>query len=189
MTMKFVLIFMAAMLGACAVAKTTAGVAVGATKTAVKTTAGVTGDAAEAAFSGGHDEDEPRPFDETRNAMLDVDAALAAAKVSGRNTILALGGNWCHDSRGLAADFQKPELAGVIAGGYELVWVDVGRRDRNLDIAARFGVMQLYGTPTVLIVSPEGELLNRDSVHHWRTAASKPYDETLAYFRRYAGGR
>lgn len=171
MTMKVVVLLVAAMLGACAVAKS------------------ATGDAAEAAFPGGHDDDEPRPFDETRNAMLDVDAALAAAKVSRRNVLLALGGNWCHDSRALAADFQKPELAGVIAQGYELVWVDVGRRDRNLDVAARFGVTQLYGTPTVLIVSPEGALLNRDSAHDWRAAASKPYDDTLAYFRDYAGGR
>lgn len=188
MKLKFILCLMAAMLSACAVAKTTAGVAGGVAKTAVKTTAGVTGDAAEAVFSGGHDRD-PRPFDETRNAKLDADAALAAAKVSRRNVLLVLGGNWCHDSRGLAAKFEEPELAGAIADGYELVWVDVGHRDRNLDVAARFGVMQLYGTPTVLIVSPEGALLNRDSAHDWRTAASKPYDEMLAYFQSYAGGR
>jgi hypothetical protein len=48
--------------------------------------------------------------------------------------------------------------------------------------------MDLLGTPTVLILSPEGELLNGASVHDWRTADSKPYDETLAYFQRYAGG-
>lgn len=175
-------------------ATTTVGVAAGVTKTAVKTTAGVSGDVVEAAFTGAdtkssHHDDDPRPFDETRNAMADVNAALAAASASRRNVLLVLGGNWCHDSRGLAAKFEQPELRDVIAGGYELVWIDVGYRDRNLDIAARFGVADLYGTPTVLILSPEGDLLNRDSVHDWRTADSKPYDETLAYFERYAGNR
>ena len=116
--------------------------------------------------------------------MLDVDAGLRAASISGKNVLLVLGGNWCHDSRGLAAKFEQPELAEVIAQKYELVWVDVGRRDRNLDVAARFGVMELFGTPTVLILSPQGELLNADSVHDWRTAYSKPYDETLAYFAK-----
>lgn len=182
----------------CAVAKTTAGAAAGAGKAAVKTTAGVTGDVAEAAFGGddekpgeahgGHD-DDPRPYDPDRNAMADVNAALAAAKVSRRNALLVLGGNWCHDSRGIAAKFERPELARVIAEGYELVWVDVGHRNRNLDVPARFGVADLYGTPTVLILSPEGALLNRESVHDWRTADSKPYDETLEYFRRYSPGR
>ncbi|MCK5748773.1 MAG: thioredoxin family protein [Oricola sp.] len=178
------------MVAACAAVKTTAGVAGGATKMAVKTTAGATGAAADAAFSGGDEDkkhEELRPFDASRNAKIDVEAAFASARVTGRNVLLVLGGNWCHDSRGLAAAFERPELAEIIADGYELVWVDVGRRDRNLDIAAEFGVMEIFGTPTVLIASPDGALLNRESVHDWRTAASEPYDETLAYFRRYAG--
>jgi hypothetical protein len=53
----------------------------------------------------------------------------------------------------------------------------------------RFGVPELYGTPTVLILSPDGALLNRASVHDWKTADSKPYDETLDYFQRFAAGQ
>ena len=171
----------------------TVGTAVDAGAGAAKAGVSVAGAAADMAVPDGdtarhhgHDGD-PRPYDETRDAMSDVDTAFAAAAISGRKVLLALGGNWCHDSRGLAAKFQEPELAAVIRDSYELVWVDVGRRDRNLNIPARFGVPQLFGTPTVLILSPEGALLNRDSVHDWRTADSKPYDETLAYFRRFAG--
>lgn len=178
---------------------TTVGAAAGVTKTAVKTSVGVTGAAVDAATPDGdkdekdrhgrdsdHHDDDPRPFDATRNAMMDVDIALQGAAISRRNVLLVLGGNWCHDSRGLAAKFQEPELAEVIAEGYELVWVDVGFRDRNLDVAARFGVMELFGTPTVLILSPEGALMNADTVHDWRTADSKPYGDTLVYFQRYA---
>lgn len=167
---------------------TAAGAAASIGATAVKTSVNATGDIVEAAVPGGdeeatHHDDNPRPFDESRNAMMDVDAALAAASISGRNILLVLGANWCHDSRGLAANFERPELAAVIEDNYELVWVDVGRRDRNLDIAARFGVFEVLGTPTVLIVSPDGNLLNVDSVHDWRNAASISYDETLAYFQ------
>jgi len=134
-----------------------------------------------------HEDREPRPFDEARDAMADVDAALARAETRGVRALLVLGGNWCHDSRGLAAKFQTPDLAALIAAKYELVWVDVGRRDRNLDVAKRFGVGDLLGTPTVLIVSPAGDLLNADSVHDWRDAASRSEAETLAYFSGQAG--
>jgi len=133
-----------------------------------------------------HHDNNPRPFEADRNAMADIDEALAAAAHSGKPVLLVLGANWCHDSRGLAAKFQEPDLAQIITDGYELVWVDVGRRDRNLDVAARFGVFDLLGTPTILIVSPAGELLNADSVHDWRTADSRPYREALEYFQRYA---
>ena len=173
----------------------TAGVAANAAGAAAKTTVKATGAAVDMAtpnksqdhHDDHHDDDDPRPFDETRDAMADVDAALAAAQISGKRVLLVLGGNWCHDSRGLAAKFQEPELAAVIAASYELVWVDVGYRDRNLHVGKRFGVPELFGTPTVLILSPEGVLLNEDSVHDWRTADSKPYDETLEYFIAYAG--
>lgn len=170
-----------------AVAKTGAGIGVGAAKTSVKAS-GALVDAAtpDRHARNEHHDDDPRPFDADRNATADVDAAFLAAQDSGKNVLLVLGGNWCHDSRGLAAKFEQPELARVIADNYERVWVDVGHRDRNLHVARRFGVPELFGTPTVLIASPDGALLNRQSVHDWRTADSKPYDETLAYFKSYA---
>jgi len=130
--------------------------------------------------------DEPRPFDEARDVMADVDAALAAAKARGTRALLVLGGNWCHDSRGLAAKFEDPELAALIAARYELVWVDVGRRDKNLDVARRFGVGDLLGTPTVLILSADGALLNASSAHDWRDAASRSLDETYGYFQDFS---
>jgi len=177
----------------------TVGMAAGVGATAVKTTASVAGASVAGAgveaatpdkedHASHHADDNPRPFDETRNAMMDVDAALASAGISGKRVLLVLGGNWCHDSRGLAGKFEESELAAVIAEYYELVWVDVGHRDRNLNVAMRFGVPQIFGTPTVLILSSEGALLNEKGVHDWRTADSKPYDETLGYFMRFAQG-
>lgn len=130
--------------------------------------------------------DDPRPYDKTRNAMADVDVTLAAAMKSGRRPLLVLGANWCHDSRGLAAKFETPALAQLIGEHFELAYIDVGQRDRNISVAQRFGVDEIRGTPTVLILSPSGELLNAESVHDWRTAHSIPMDETIAYFSRFA---
>ncbi|MEM9705745.1 MAG: serine hydrolase [Pseudomonadota bacterium] len=129
---------------------------------------------------------EPRPYDPTRNAMDDVNAALERAGASGKRVIVVLGANWCHDSRGLAHKFLASDFQTLFEESYEVVYVDVGRRDRNLDIGARFGVMSLVGTPTVLVMTANGEVLNADTVHTWRTAYSKPFDETLAYFREFA---
>jgi hypothetical protein len=127
------------------------------------------------------------PFDVEADAMADVDAALARAAARGADVILVLGGNWCHDSRGLAWRLAQPEVAPLIAEHYELVYVDVGFRDRNLEVAQRFGVEAINGTPTVLVVSPEGTLLNADSVEEWRTASQRDVEDVAAYFGRWAG--
>ncbi len=133
-------------------------------------------------------DDHPRPYDPTRNAMADVDAALALAANSGKPALLVLGGNWCHDSRGLAYKFEQEGLSQIVQNDFHLVYVDVGVRNRNLDVAERFGVNELRGTPTVLIVSPQGALLNADTVHSWRTAYSLELSDVTDYFAAFARG-
>lgn len=118
--------------------------------------------------------------------MADVDAALARAKQSDKRVLLVLGANWCHDSRGFAGYVERPEFAKLIERSFELVYVDVGRRDRNLDVGARFGAPQLFGTPTILVLTGDGKLLNADTMHEWRTAASKPYESVVGYFTAFA---
>jgi hypothetical protein len=130
----------------------------------------------------------PNAFDPAADAMADVDAALARAAARDAKVIVVLGANWCHDSRGLAWRLARPEVAPGIVASYELVYVDVGFMNRNLEVARRFGVEELRGSPTVLVLSFAGALLNPDSVETWRTAAQSEPDEVSAYFARWGVG-
>lgn len=123
-------------------------------------------------------------FDPSRNATADVDAALAAARTSGKHVLLILGGSWCHDSMALWDLFHTPRSATMLADRYETVWVDVGHRDRNIDIARRFGLDGIHGTPTVLILTPQGTATNLEDAPTWRNAASRKPDAIYRYFSR-----
>lgn len=125
---------------------------------------------------------EARPYDKKAQASLAVDTALNKAGQSGKRVILVMGANWCHDSRGLAGWFEKPRFTAMLRERYELVYIDVGKRNRNIDIAQRFGIDKIVGTPTVLVLSPEGDLLNADSAPTWRDAASRDADDIYNYF-------
>lgn len=128
---------------------------------------------------------EARPFDKQGDAKVELNLALEKAGQSDNNVILVMGANWCHDSRALSGWFASPRFARMLAKDYELVFVDVGYKDRNLDIAAGFGFEAIKGTPTVLIVSPEAQLLNRKSAPKWRNAASRSEDEIFDYFAKF----
>tara|TARA_R110000824_G_scaffold209_3_gene959 strand:- start:27458 stop:27952 length:495 start_codon:yes stop_codon:yes gene_type:complete len=128
---------------------------------------------------------EARPFDESANAAEQVDAALARAQLSDKRVIVVMGANWCHDSRGLSGWFAEPRFAAMLAAKYELVYVDVGEKNRNIDIAQRFGIKSIKGTPTVLVLSPQGKLVNRKSAPKWRDAASRSEDDIFAYFDQF----
>jgi hypothetical protein len=125
-------------------------------------------------------------YSESRDASADVDAALARSAANGKRVIIVMGANWCHDSVGLASWFETPRFAAMLAPKYEIVYVDVGTpqsgEGRNLDIAKRFGAKKIKGTPNVLILSPNGKLLNKKDAPTWRNAASRSEEDIYRYF-------
>jgi thiol-disulfide isomerase/thioredoxin len=97
----------------------------------------------------------PYPYDETADANAAVDRALARAKAKGKLVLIDLGGNWCGDCRILAATMALPEMKRFIDRHFELVTVDVGRFDKNLQVPARYGITsRLEGVPALLVVDP-----------------------------------
>lgn len=127
---------------------------------------------------------EARAYSASSDAAADVDAALARAARSGKRVLLVMGANWCHDSRALAGWLETPRFAALVAARYELVFVDVGEpqtgEGRNLDIARRFGLADVPGTPALLVLNAEGQLLNPDTAASWRNAASRSEDAIFA---------
>jgi thiol-disulfide isomerase/thioredoxin len=108
----------------------------------------------------------PYPYDETANADAQVAKARARAKASGKLLMIELGGNWCGDCRILTGTIELPAMKAFMDKHYELVTVDVGRFNHNLQIPAHYGFTQrLVGVPTLLVVDPKTDkLLNRDDV-------------------------
>ncbi len=102
------------------------------------------------------------PYDTQADAHAQVDAAFAEANRTHRIVLLDFGGNWCPDCRMLSGVFQLPDVHSWMADRFVLVTIDIGRRTRNMDISERFGVT-VQGVPTVLMVAPDGRLLNKDN--------------------------
>lgn len=128
----------------------------------------------------------PAVFDPARDAMADVDAALAAAQLSRRHVLIIFGGDWCHDSRALTDLFAQERFATMLAARYEIVRVHVPRALDQRSIAAghRFGLGNIVGTPTVLILTPDGRPINLSDAPRWRNAASRKADGIYRHFAR-----
>lgn len=127
---------------------------------------------------------EARPFGHPGRARHDVATALKRAAENGHRAILVFGANWCHDSRALAGWFATSRFHDMLASRYEIVWVDVGKKDKNLDLARRFGLAGIAGTPTVLIVDAASKPLNLSDAPGWRNAASRSSDAIYDYFAK-----
>lgn len=106
----------------------------------------------------------PYPYDEKADAEADVAAALKRAKKAKKAkklTLIDFGGNWCADCRIFAGVIEQPDVKTWVDKHYEVVTVNVGRYDKNMQIPARYGVDKLKGVPSFLVVDGNGKLVNQ----------------------------
>lgn len=104
---------------------------------------------------------DPHPYDTAANAQAQVDAAFAEAKRTGKKVMIDFGANWCPDCRLLSSVFEMPQVKAWKESHFAAVAVNVDRFNVNMDIPARYGV-KVKAIPTVLILTPDGKLLNAD---------------------------
>lgn len=101
----------------------------------------------------------PPIYDEGADAKAAIRATLAEAEAAKLPVLVVFGANWCGDCRMLDATFQHGPSAPLIAKAFKVVKVDVGRFDRNVDIAESYRVPLKKGIPAVAVLSPQGRLL------------------------------
>jgi len=133
---------------------------------------------------------EARAYAVTADPMGEVDAALARAAQRDTRVLLVMGANWCHDSRALAGWLETERFARLVDDHFEPVFVNIGMPQtgdgHNIAIARRFGLDDLPGTPNLLVITPEGALVNPDSATGWRDAASRSEDAIYAELEQLA---
>ena len=109
------------------------------------------------------------PYCETVDARLEIKQALTQAATNHTSVIVVFGANWCPDCKVLDTAMKTGTSATLLARDFEIVKVNVGQYDTNLDIAKSYGVPPEKGIPAVAIISPgnkvlyvtqEGELAN-----------------------------
>ena len=102
----------------------------------------------------------PGPYDESADARADLGAALVQARSAGKPVLVVFGANWCTDCKVLDMAFKGGASAPLIERGFTVVKVDVGKFDRNGDIARSYGVDLKKGIPAVVVLSPAGKVLH-----------------------------
>jgi thiol-disulfide isomerase/thioredoxin len=100
------------------------------------------------------------PYNTKASDNARVRAAAARAKAAHKLLLVDFGGNWCSDCRMLSGLMAQPAAKAFLDKHYEIVLVDVGRMDKNLEIPARYGIPKVRAVPAVVVVAPSGRVLN-----------------------------
>jgi thioredoxin 1 len=101
----------------------------------------------------------PQLYKANANAAQDIRQALAAAGRQHKNVLLDFGGNWCLDCHVLDNAFHRPRIAPLLNSNYVLVHVDVGKYEKNLDLAKKYHVDLEKGVPSLAVLDAKGNVL------------------------------
>jgi thioredoxin 1 len=101
----------------------------------------------------------PSVYDEKADAHAELDAALRRAAAEGKRVLVDFGANWCGDCLALDRNFHRPENQALLAADFVLVHVEIGRFDKNTDIAKRYGVPLNKGVPAVVVLDGKGRVV------------------------------
>jgi thiol-disulfide isomerase/thioredoxin len=110
-------------------------------------------------------------YDEKADAKAAIDAALAAAKRENRRVLIQWGGNWCgwcillHDCMK-----SNPALAKTLKYEYDVVLVDIGKSDKNLELAEKYKAdFKKHGVPYLTVLDADGKVLANQQTDPFET--------------------
>jgi thioredoxin 1 len=101
----------------------------------------------------------PQLYRADANATQEIRQALAVAGKQHKNVLLDFGGNWCLDCHVLDNAFRQPRIAPLLNSNYVLVHVDVGKYEKNLDLAKKYHVDLEKGVPSLAVLDAKGNVL------------------------------
>jgi len=118
----------------------------------------------------------------------EIKEAIERAGKTHKNVLLVFGANWCYDCHVLDLAFHRADLAPVIAKNYEVVHVDVGQYDKNLDLAAQYNVPLKKGVPGAAVLDGKGKLIYSQTNGEFEKARSLGPSDLLAFLNKWKPG-
>ena len=128
----------------------------------------------------------PKPFSGQVITARQLKDFISKALELKKQPLVIFGANWCPDAQYLEAVMGMLTVTKLLAQHYEIMRVDVGDYDQNMELYTVFDMPSEEGVPRVVILDFKGRVLNFDSNDRWRTARETDPQEIFNYFQEFA---
>lgn len=132
---------------------------------------------------------QPTQLDEkiypTGDAHVQMQQAISAASKAHKNILVVFGADWCYDCHVLEKAFHRPDIAAVLDPNYQVVDIDIGEMNRNLDIAQQYEVPLDRGVPAIAILDSSGKVLFSQKKGEWERARALGPEDLLTLLKQW----
>ena len=119
------------------------------------------------------------------NAQEEIDAALKRATPHHKRVLLVFGGNWCYDCHVLDRALHEGAAGKIMKESFELVDVNIGEADKNLDLVKKYRIPLEKGVPALAVLEKDGTLLYSSGEGEFEAARSMRKKDLLAFLERW----
>ena len=127
----------------------------------------------------------PLPYDEKVIDSLQLDEFIDLSISRGKQPVVIFGGNWCPDCRILEGTLAMPTIKKFLQQHYQVMHIDIGRYDRNMDLMDHLNIESKKGVPRVVILDLEKNIMNSSTSSEWTTARDRKQQEIFDYFQKF----
>jgi thioredoxin 1 len=119
------------------------------------------------------------------DAKAEIAEAVHRATGAHKRVLIVFGGNWCYDCHVLDEAFHSPEILPTLEKSFELVDVDIGQMDKNLDLAKQYDVPLDRGVPAIAVLESDGKLLFSQKRGEFEAARSMAPEDILDFLNKW----
>ena len=130
---------------------------------------------------------KPAVYDVKADARVDIAVALKKAKKDNQRVLLVYGANWCGWCVKLDGVFKRNrDIRRKILYEYRVVKVDVGKFDKNMDIAKRHGAdLKQHGIPFLTVLDGNGRMLTNQNTSDLEKGAEHDVEKVKRFLTRW----
>lgn len=126
------------------------------------------------------------PYDERADARAAVTDARQQAVQSRKILMVTFGANWCIDCRTLYRHLKTDDVLAYTDGVFHFTNVDVGKFNRNRDLAEELGVDLARGIPVAIFFDAAGNKIGTTNDGELETARFYSSKQILKFIRNIA---
>lgn len=119
------------------------------------------------------------------DAKAEIAEAVHRATGAHKRVLIVFGGNWCYDCHVLDEAFHSAEISPTLEKSFELVDVDIGQMDKNLDVAKQYDVLLDRGVPAIAVLESDGKLLFSQKRGEFEAARSMAPEDILDFLNKW----
>lgn len=125
-------------------------------------------------------------YDESADAMAQIDEAVEVARSSGRFVVCQVGGNWCPWCLRFAKFItEDPQISQVIKENFVYVHINTSKDNKNTEALIRLGNPGRFGYPALVILNEEGNVIHIQNSAYLEEGKGYNQKKVLEFFQNW----